>query len=176
MLKTKLCELMESNSYVSIYKDRDDLSAFGFGLVIACNDEHLVFASFSPRGENDGFQLAEVNSIHKIEYDDPYASNMKRLIQYYGSTHEACHFQQNFIVELLEHSKEKAFLVIIEICNSNHFDAIGMVDSIDDDGCKILLIDQYGKEAGYAEIRYSDITQIYSDDCDERYRRILYQM
>jgi len=75
----------------------------------------------------------------------------------------------------LEYSKTNAFIVSIEICNSGRFEVVGLVDALYEKGCRILLIDSYGSEDGYAEIQYSDINQINSNEYDERYRRILYR-
>ena len=175
MFQKKLHEMMEANSYVSIYKHCDDLSLFGFGLIVACNDEHFILASFDPHGVNDGLQLCKTDTICKIEYNDFYARRMEKLINFYESKHEDYHFQDDFIMKLLEYSKMNAFIVSIEICDSGHFEVIGLVDSLYEEGCRILLINQYGSEDGYAEIKYSDISQINSNEYDERYRRILYK-
>ncbi|MCL2672670.1 MAG: hypothetical protein FWF10_11655 [Clostridiales bacterium] len=175
MFQKKLREMMEAKSYVSIYKDRDDLSLFGFGCIVACNDAHFILASSDPHGVNDGLQLCKTDTICKIEYNDFYARRMEKLINHYKSKHEDYHFQDDLIMELLEYSKTNAFIVSIEICDSGHFEAIGLVDGLYEEGCRILLIDEYGNEAGYAEIKYSDISQINSNEYDERYRRILYQ-
>ena len=176
MFQEKLRELMEAKSYISIYHNRDDLSAFGFGVVVACNGEHVIFAAFSPCGENDGLHLCEIDSICKIEYDDMYSNKMEKLINYNGAKHENYHFRENLIEEFLRYAKENNFIAGIEICDSDEFDALGLVDSLSDEGCKILLINQYGNENGYAEIKYSDITQMNCNECEERYRRILHQM
>ena len=176
MFQKKLREMMEAKAYVSIYKNRDDLSLFAFGLIVACNEEHFMLASFDPHGENDGLQLGETDTICKMEYHDSYARRMEKLIHYYKTKYEEYHFQDDLILGLLEYSKANAFIVSIELCNSGHFEAIGLVNSFYKEGCRILLIDQYGNEDGYAEIKYSDISQINSNEYDERYRRILHQM
>lgn len=175
MFQEKLREMMEANSYVSIYKNRDDLSLFGFGFIVACNDEHFILASFDPHGVNDGLQFCETDAICKIEYNDLYTQRMEKLINHHKPKHEDYHFQDDFIIELLEYSKTNAFIVSVEICNSGHFEAVGLVDSLYEEGCRILRINQYGNEDGYAEIKYSDISQINSNEYDERYRRIMYQ-
>ncbi|MCL2696292.1 MAG: hypothetical protein FWE69_08210 [Clostridiales bacterium] len=175
MFQKRLREMMETNSYVSLYKDRDNLSVFAFGTIVACNDELFILASFDPNGANDGLQLCKTDTVCTIEYGDLYARKMEKLINHYESKHEDYHFQDDFILELLEYSKMNVFIVRIEICDSGHFDVIGLVDSLNEEGCRILQIDQYGSKDGYAEIKYSDISQINSNEYDERYRRILHQ-
>ena len=176
MFQTKLRELMESKNYVSIYRNRDKLTAFEFGLVVGCNDDSLILASFSPNGENDGLLLIEMDSICKLESDNLYTQKMRKLIQYHQTKHEEYSFRDNFIVEMLEYSRQKAFIVSVEICNSGYLDATGLFELLSEDGCRILIIDEYGNENGYADIEYLDITEIKINDCEERYRGILYQM
>ena len=59
-------------------------------------------------------------------------------------------------------------VVSIELNNSGSFDIIGMIESIQNDACMAVLLDEYGHSDGNCHFSLDDVTQICYDSADER--------
>ena len=69
---------------------------------------------------------------------------------------------------VLSFAKKEGQIVSIELSNSECDDAVGFVESFDEEICCIKAVDEYGIDDGISYVNYEDITRIVLMSYDEK--------
>lgn len=174
MFIENLHKLKKEKRIASFYTDEDDTSKFMVGYVMDYNDKYFIVAAISPQGLYDGFVLKKTESIFRINMDSIYEKKILSLSKYHKIIYEEISFKEdNLILGLLSFAKIKNYVVSIELLNSGYYDIQGYVEVVDNDGCKIKQITEYGELDGICFVTLSDITQISCNSEDEINLKIL---
>lgn len=172
MLKI-LNELYKSEKVASFYTNRMEINSFHFGLVLAVNEYEIALQLITPDGEYDGITVMDTEKIFRVETDGQYAKKMCKLCDK-NALIPVCKIDDDDILKsVLMLSAETKEIVSCELLNSGYNDVVGFVLSVDDDECKIQIIDDYGFDDGVAHIPIDNITQIaYATQSEQRIKRL----
>lgn len=66
----KILELcLKEQKIASLYFDKEDNCAHLTGFVHGYNEEELLVAHITPRGEYDGYVLNKISNLYRIDYE-----------------------------------------------------------------------------------------------------------
>ena len=167
-MKHILSKLCAEKKYVSVY-DYEDSSKFSYGRFLEVNDNEYALAMVSPKGEYDGIRLGPTDTIMRVETDGLYSEKMALLIQARApklptpSIHP-----ENIKNSLLQFAHADGKVISLEFDDSGYYDAVGIIQEINESSCKLLLIDEYGIEDGFSYFDPQNVTSFDYDSEDEQ--------
>lgn len=151
----------------SYYFDKEDNCKHLTGFVHYFNEQELLIAHITPRGEYDGFVLNRMDGLYRVDYDGLYEKKIQHLYELKNQTHPVvpCD-EEGIVIPLLKFAFENEYLITFEMEN----DAItGSVDWFGD-YVKLQVIDENGIENGKCII---DIDEVVTISCDTDYEQDL---
>ena len=167
--------LVQSKEKCSIYNNKNDLSKFYYGNIIAVNEKEFAINRISPDGYDDGVSVMRIESVIKIELNSQYIKKMEKLYQNIN-LNENVEVGENILESLLKLSLDNRNIVSVELVDSGYSDVIGIVEKIEGDICRIKQIDDYGNCDGCSCIKTGDITFLtYMSDSERRLKRLIVQ-
>lgn len=150
---------------VSCYFNKDDNCVHLTGYICGFNENELLIAHITPRGEYDGFVLNNINGLYRIENNGDYENKINLLYKIKKQKHPVLNCSKNDLVSsLLSFSCEEKLLVTLELNNDS---ITGYVDKYDN-YVKLRVVDEYGKNNGTCII---DIDEIVTFACDTDYEQ-----
>ncbi len=156
-----LYELSGSNSFVSLYTNCNSTGNFYFGRILAVDKNEIAIQTIHTNGLDDGVVVMPVDNVFRVECDGQYSSKMKKLINLKCLPQYALSGDEKGIMSAtLKYVHSKKHIVSIELCNSDSFDIVGYIDSIDDNECTIKQVDRYGCYDGLSYVKISNITML----------------
>lgn len=168
MLKI-LKQLFEEKKRASFYTDFENGNRFNYGTVIKADEDYSVLQLISPDGDDDGIFCVETQRIYKVELQGLYEKKMAALCE--GKVYpkyELTFGDDGIKNAVLSFAKKEGQIVSIELSNSECDDAVGFVESFDEEICCIKAVDEYGIDDGISYVNYEDITRIVLMSYDEK--------
>lgn len=160
-------DCMKKQKLASYYFNKEDNCVHLTGFVYAYNDNELLVAHITPRGEYDGFVLNKIENLYRVDYDGNYEKKIQQLYYLKKQTHPIIQCDKNeIVVSLLEFAYENEYLVTLELENDS---VTGYVDDYED--CVSLqVLNDNGDKNGKCII---DINEIVTFSCDTDYEQDL---
>ncbi len=160
MFSDLLRQCQEGKKLIGIYTNRQDLSKFDVGVVLAVDDDFLILSSVSKYGKRNGLLLLEIDSVVRIDEDSVYLRKIGALMRYYNEKQDDFNADEYLIYSLLEYCHANNRIAAIDLLDSGTYDAVGFVDDLDTERCVIKQISEFGKNDGTSNILLADITSI----------------
>ncbi len=160
MFSDLLIRCQENKKLIGVYTNRQDLSKFDVGVVLAVDDDFLVLSSVSKFGKLNGLLLVELGSVVRIDEDSVYLKKINALMRYFNEKPEVFSAEQYLVYSLLEYCHANNRIAAIDLLDSGTYDAVGFVDELDTERCVIKQVSEFGKNDGTSNILLADITSI----------------
>jgi len=172
-----LRQAKEERAAVSVYTDREEMDRFSVGYVLGVSEEEVLMALISPLGHYDGYVLYKLDDIYRINECGLYESKIVGL--YEGEAHKHAFFpidESNLLGSLLAFSKQKGYIVRIELIDGNYEDVQGFYDDRTTNVISILCVSDYGERDGKTYLYVDDVSRITCDSQEEQVvKRLLMQ-
>lgn len=177
-IKTEVRKMFEN--ILSAIKDRDMLcvyiddkntESFCFGRLDYADDRFFLINEISPKGLEEGIVLRKIDSIFKIEKDSQYCNDMKLLMKANDTEFKKYDFKnEKLVYEVLKYALDNK-LVVTLFCGDEESKVTGFPLEIDNDFCKLTVVDDYGYEYEQQFIVY--LNEVWGIDCDnEKEKRL----
>lgn len=152
-----LCKTRE----LSEYYVNGETNTFDVGIAVSLNDREFAFQSYTKNGEWDGIIAFMAEDVFRVQTQSQYIETVKKLIGDICISQIANEIDENDIFgSLLRIALNRKEIVSIKLMDNTEIDFSGFVESIDEDDCKIRIIDEYGNYDGFGFVRISDITEM----------------
>lgn len=150
----------------SFYFNKEDNCVHLTGFIHSYNDNDLLIAHITPRGEYDGFVLNKIENLYRVDYEGDYEKKIQRLYQLKNQTHPIISCEEEMKVALLQFAQEKGYLVTLELEN----DAVTGFVAEYGAYVSLRLMDENGENNGTCII---DINEVVTFVCDSDYEQDL---
>lgn len=168
MLKI-LYELCSERKAASIYTDDNYMNKFHFGFVLAVNEKEFAIQMITPDGEDDGIKVMRVDYVFRVNVNGQYEEKMKKLCQNnIRNSYDLLIDNNDIKKSVIQYAFRQNQLVSIELIDSGYNDVVGFIESIDNNGCSIEQVDEFGYSDGISYINLEDITQVNLATQDEK--------
>lgn len=168
--------LQNEKKYVCIHADETSPSKFVFGKIIGVDTNSVAISMVSPDGEYDGVLIKQIDDIVRVEQSVSYEKKMRKLMKIKGYDERIFAISNDNILKgILDFAKETGVIISVELDHSGFDDVAGFVESVNDEICKLLQVNEYGEEDGESFITLRDISQICLDSSDEKRLLALFQ-
>lgn len=158
---------MEKQKLASFYFNKEDNCAHLTGFIHAYNDNELLIAHITPRGEYDGFVLNKMTNLYRVDYDGNYEKKIQQLYKLKKQSHPIVQCNKDEIfVSLLKFACENEYLITLELENDS---VTGYVDEYED-FISLQVLDENGGKNGKCII---DIDEVVTFSCDTDYEQDL---
>lgn len=175
MLYNELIKIMNEDTLVSLYDNRNNISRFIFGKLLFVNEDFFIIQLFSSTGHLDGLLLKRIDEVFRIEINSSYHKKIMKLIELNNARTEKIDFCDSKPIEsFLEFAKYNNHVVSVEILGGDSFNLIGFIESNHDNICKIQQIDEYGYFDGLSVFNITDVTEISCNSSSEIVIKNLY--
>lgn len=152
-----LCKTRELSEYYA----NGETNTFDVGIAVSLNDREFAFQSYTKNGEWDGIIAFMADNVFRVQTQSQYIETVKKLIGDISVSQIANEIDENDIFgSLLRIALNRKEIVSIKLMDNTEIDFSGFVESIDEDDCKIRIIDEYGNDDGFGFARISDITEM----------------
>lgn len=157
----------EEHKVASFYFDKEDNCVHLTGIVHQHNEDELLIAHITPRGEYDGFILNKIGNLYRIDYEGEYENKIQRLYQLKAQAHPTvvCN-EDGILFSLLKFARENQRLVSLEL---NTDKVTGIVKKYDN-FVQLQVINENGIKNGRCIIAIDEIVTI---SCDTDYEQDL---
>ncbi|MCM1365313.1 MAG: hypothetical protein NC122_00190 [Faecalibacterium sp.] len=150
---------------VSFYFNKEDNCTHLTGFIYAYNENELLVAHITPRGEYDGFILNQMSNLYKIEYDGDYEKKILNLYCLKRQSHPCIEIRGDSILfSLLDFTKDNNHLISVDL---NTDKITGFVKSYDD-FITLNMVDDYGRNNGVAVVSIDEVITFSCDTSDEQ--------
>ena len=167
-MEALLKKLMNDEKYVSVYTRRNAAGHFDYGRLLSISDRHYALYLIAPDGEYDGIMVSTIESVLRVETDGQYQAKMEKLCDYANLPAPAFRLDADDLVgSILAAAMSAGRIASLELNDSDNFDLVGFVVSVEDGLCRFKQIDAYGAEDGDAFARVADVTQVVYDSHEE---------
>ena len=165
-----LNDLCVSKEMACFYSNYNKPENFNVGVVLAVNDNVIALQLVSPDGNDDGIFVVNVDDIFRVERGCQYLEKIKKLCTDFSLSDIRDQIDENKIFEsILRVASVTKEIVSLELVNSGMYDVEGFVETVEEGGCTIKQIDEYGYENGYSYVEIDNITQLaYSREEEKR--------
>ena len=165
-----LNDLCASKEMACFYSNYNNTENFNVGVVLAVNEREIALQLISPDGNDDGILVTDVDDIFRVERNGLYMEKIKKLCTDFSLSDVRDQIDENKIFEsILSAASVAKEIVSLELVNSGIYDVDGFVEAVDEGGCTIKQIDEYGYEDGYSYVEIDNITQLaYSREEEKR--------
>ena len=173
-MKTLLENLSSRKKYVSIYTNRTLDGHFDYGRLLSVSDLYYALYLITSDGEYDGILVDSIDNILHVEVDGQYQRKMEKLCDYERLPIPTFDLNgDDLIVSILMAAISTKRIISLELNNSDHYDIVGFVISMEDGICRFKQVDAYGAEDGEAFARVADVTQVvYASEDENRIQRL----
>ncbi len=176
MFKQYLLSAKTNGNPISIYFDNEDTGKFSFGFVQGVSDDYILLASVSPFGFYDGYDTISSKSISRLETNDRYGERIHKLYEIRKENHPIVNLTSgNLVLDLIQFSCDKQFVITIELDNSGYDDLQGMVSVVQDDTILVKQLDDDGRPDGQTIVSIDRITRVKCDSDKEMAMKLLYE-
>lgn len=160
-------DCFRNQKVVSCYFNREDNSVHLTGFIFDYNDEELLLAHITPRGEYDGFVLNKMENLYRIDCEGKYEKKIHELYKSKHQSHSVVPCNKEKIADaLLKYACENGCLVTLELENAS---VTGQIEKYGD-YISLQVLDENGEENGKCII---DIHEIVTFSCDTDYEQDL---
>lgn len=160
-----------------VYIDDKKTESFCFGRLDYADDKFFLINEISPKGLEEGIVLRKIESIFKIEKDSQYCNDMKFLMQSNNTEFKKYDFKNEKLVYQVLRYALKNKLVVTLFYGAEKYKVTGFPLEIDNDFCKLVVIDDYGYEYEEQSIVYlNDISGIDCDNEKEKRLKLLHEL
>lgn len=160
----------EINAIVSLFFDRAAPGSPVIGKVVCCNEEHIVISAISPIGMWDGYQLRRTQDLFKIEGKGEYEEKIQTLFEKRGGAlqQHPLTFSEgdNLIDQVIGFARKDIAVIGLGLEGSEEV-LSGFLQPEEDVLLRLSLLNQYGRDDGYACIPKEDIDfmELHSVEC-----------
>ena len=169
-------EIIAERKYVCIYTNNTKQDKFIYGRIIGADEVFLAILMVSQDGLYDGIAIMEIERVLRIEESVSYNDKMVRLMRIRGYAEKEISVDETDILSWgINLVVNKKSIVSVELCGSEMWDVVGIMDSITGNNCKVNCVDEYGLEDGVSFIELRDITQICFESEDENRISVLWK-
>ncbi len=167
-LYQKLKEFALTCEMAEIYQDKDDVSAFMLGFVLAAAKETVLIAYVYSNGIAGGFFALRMRDLFGTMVNTQYIKRIRRLYALRRQTHEEVpQAAEDQMENLLRFAKETGKIVSIALEDNENNEIRGLVTSIDDRCVEIFQYDRDAKYDGDAIVYREDILYVRCDGMKE---------
>lgn len=163
-----LKELQKTQELAEIYTD-GVADEFEVGNIVALNEEMVAFRSFAKNGDNIGIVAYAVEHIFQIRTKTKYLEKIEKIKENDFSEIAPKIDENNIIASILNIAFNEQKIVSVKLLESTDYSFTGFVDNINDNECRVKIIDEYGCEDGFGYSDIKDITEI-AYMCEEERR------
>lgn len=161
MLKV-IRKCFEKQKVVSFYFDKEDNQVHLTGYIYNYNEDEILIAHITPRGEYDGFILRKVDDLYRIDYDGDYERKIQCLYKIKKQAHPIIPCNKNAILySLLEFANNNDLLLSLELKNDK---VTGLVKKYDN-YIQLKVFNDNGIKDGECVINIDDVF-VFSCDTD----------
>lgn len=168
-MKEKLQKFIDNQELIAVFTDEDDTYRFSVGYILAANDIEFLIEEISPLGKYDGLSCRLINDIIKLEYDNEYIDNISKLFEYHKEKrNNSIIIKDSPLISLFDFAKVNKKICYIQLCDSKQDDAVGFVESIEEDFVNIKIIQNNGRCDGNSIVQLKQITFVTCDREEDR--------
>lgn len=162
MLLQSIC----TNDLVGIYDDTEEPDKFFVGYILHADNDGILIAAISSRGEDDGFVAIKSEEVFRIEKNSKYINCIKAITEVQAPV---CKWMTgNIFGDLLQYAKQNHFVVSIQLLSRTSSTIDGFVKEIEDGVVTIEILDEYGNSDGETSIFLEDCLQLSCNGLDNR--------
>ena len=166
MIKT-LKECYENQKVASFYFNKEDNCAHLTGFLHCYNENEILIAHITPRGEYDGFVLSKIDNLYRVDYSGDYEKKIQLLYKLKSQSHSTVTCDKDSILfSFLEFANKNKYLISMELENAS---VTGFVEEYDD-SIRLKVINENGVENGGCVI---NIDEVITFSCDTDYEQDL---
>ncbi len=153
----------------SFYFNKNDNTVHLTGFVHCFNDEEILIAHITPRGEYDGYILNRIEDIYRIEYNGYYEKKIGLLYSLKSQNHQLLRKNDNeYILDsLIDYAISCNKVVSLQLQNDK---ITGFVVSYANGVILMNTLDNNGISDGYSSI---SIEEVETFACDGDYEQDL---
>lgn len=160
---TLLQELAESRDLACIYR-ADDLAGFSVGWIAAADGDFTLIYSVTPEGRYDGYSIQETESIRRVDTNSRYLESIRRLLDSHLPPIMTVPDGSGDLVRvLLDFALRNRVYVSFQLGDSGRYDVNGFLLEVQEEVCRMLLVDEYGYPDGISTFAIDDIVR---GECD----------
>lgn len=155
----------------SFYFNKEDASSHLTGFVHHYNENELLIAHITSRGEYDGFVLKRMEDLFRIEYNGEYEKKIHQLYLLKKQSHPIveCN-EEDILFPLLNFAQKKQFLITLKLESD---EVTGFVEEYDD-YIHLLVVDENGNENGKSIVNIDDVLAFACDTDYEQDLKLIY--
>lgn len=161
-----LQELAENHELACIYRADAVADIFHVGRVAATDEDLTLFYSVTPDGRYGGYFLLETDTIIRVDTSNRYLEKIKRLLaQDMPPVMDIPDDYEDLARVMLDFAVKNRAFVSLRLGDSENYGVEGFVLEVQEEVCRMLLVDEYGYPDGISTFAIDEIT---CGECDSR--------
>lgn len=157
----------ETGELLEVYTNREETDRFNVGRILAMDEEWYVFAGVCSDGRRDGVEVRRLDEVFMACADTEYVRCVALLADPDGKDDFHSEEDVDLRLQLLEYAKASGSVVSVELLDSDNWDAVGFVESLEE-GIVVRCLTREGRPDGRNAFRLEDISEISCGSEDEQ--------
>lgn len=163
----------KNRKIANFYFNKDKNCVHLTGYVCCYNEDELLLAHITSRGEYDGFILNKTENLYRVDYDGEYEKKIGKLYNFKKQIHPTVTGDKDGILyPLLMFADENQYYISLELQNDK---ITGIINSYDD-YIYLSTVDDFGYNSGITAVDIDEIVTFSVDTDNEQDLKILHNL